>query len=71
MTPRTWCQLAISMVFCAVAVPVVIGILLLLALIPGCRTPWVVGVTWGALLSGSVWLLAWVLGEVGAQWDRL
>jgi hypothetical protein len=71
VTPRAWCRLTVAAVFCAVAIPAVMGAVLLLALIPGCNSPWIIGVANGALIAGSGWLLVWVLGGVGARWDRL
>lgn len=60
-----------GVVFCAFAAPVTIGLVLLVALIPGCNNEWVAGVATGVLLTVSGWLLLWLLAEVGAQWDRM
>lgn len=71
MSPRTWCQVTYGAVFCGVAIPAGIGLLLLVAMIPGCGNPWGTGVTAGVLLAAGWWGLTWILGEVGTQWDRL
>lgn len=70
MTRRTWCQVAFGVVFCTVAVPVAIGLVLLVAMIPGCNGPWGITVASAVLVTAAGWGLIWALGDVGAQWDR-
>ena len=70
MTRRTWCQVAFGVVFCAVTIPLTIGLVLLVAMIPGCNGPWAIDVASAVLVTAAGWGLIWLLGEVGAQWDR-